>query len=86
MSASGPYVPIESWPEATRAAIAGAYVDKATAAADRIREQARSRVCRCAEGAVVELADDGRCARCWGWRHDWRNARGLLRPMWSREP
>jgi len=33
--------------------------------AERIREQMRRVPCSCATPG--ELADDGRCSRCWGW-------------------
>lgn len=34
-------------------------------AAERIREQMRQARCTCATPG--ELAEDGRCFRCWGW-------------------
>lgn len=37
-----------------------------TDAATRVREQARTVSCCCRSGPA-ELAEDGRCSRCWGW-------------------
>ena len=65
MPALGPYVPFEHWPATTREGVRIAYAAKAAAAADRIREQVRAAACGCVR--PVELADDGRCSRCWGW-------------------
>jgi hypothetical protein len=65
MAALGPYVPFEHWPDSTRESMAVAYSDKAAAAAARIRESMRRARCTCTRPG--ELADDGRCSRCWGW-------------------
>jgi hypothetical protein len=59
------HVPIEFWPEPTSRAMAVAFAVKAEATAERIREQMRRARCSCVLPA--ELADDGRCSRCWGW-------------------
>jgi hypothetical protein len=64
MAALGPYVPFEHWPDGARARIASAYTTKAAAAATRIRERMRTRMCACAKRG--DLADDGRCSRCLG--------------------
>lgn len=65
MTAAGPYVPFEHWPDTARKMLAAAYVVKADAASGRIRELVRTARCGCAIPA--SMAADGRCSRCWGW-------------------
>ena len=59
------HVPIEFWPPAPRRAMATAFAARAAVAAARIREQMSRVPCRCTQ--AVDLADEGRCSRCWGW-------------------
>jgi hypothetical protein len=60
-----PHVPIEFWPVPTKQAMIAALQARAEATAERIREQMCRVRCSCVLPA--ELADDGRCSRCWGW-------------------
>lgn len=63
--ALGRFIPIEYWPDPTRAAMARAHGALGAQAAARVRESMRAAPCTCASPGLA--AGDGRCGRCWGW-------------------